>query len=92
MNDTAIRHSRMRNRFETEVDGQSAYVEYALEGGTMAIVHTIVPEAIGGRGIAGKLVQAAVEHAQAEGLKVAPRCSYAAAWMDRHPEFADLRA
>jgi predicted GNAT family acetyltransferase len=91
MNDIAIRHSRMRNRFETEVDGHAGYVEYALEGGTMAIVHAIVPEAIGGRGIAGQLVRAAVEHAQAEGLKVAPRCSYAATWMDRHPEFAGLR-
>lgn len=92
MNDTAIRHDAARHRFETEVDGHVGYVEYALEGGVMSIDHTIVPEAIGGRGIAGKLVQAAVEHARAKGLKIAPRCSYAAAWMERHPQYADLRA
>jgi predicted GNAT family acetyltransferase len=45
-----------------------------------------VPEAIGGRGIAGKLVQAAVDFAQAQGLKIDPQCAYAEAWMRRHPE------
>lgn len=92
MNEAAIRHSRMRNRFETEVEGQVGYVEYVLDGGTMALVHTIVPDGIAGRGIAGRLVQAAVDHARAAGLKIAPRCSYAAAWMERHPEYADLLA
>ena len=25
-----------------------------------------------------------------EGLKLAPRCSYAVAWLKRHPEFSDI--
>ena len=58
----------------------------------LAIAHTEVPGAIGGRGIAGKLVRAAVEYARDAGLKVAPVCSYSSEWMDRHPEYADLRA
>jgi predicted GNAT family acetyltransferase len=58
----------------------------------MVITHTIVPAAIGGRGIAGDLVRAALEHAKAQGLKVEPRCSYADAWMRKHPQFEALRA
>ena len=92
MSGSAIRHTVERHRFETEVEGHVAYVEYFLDGDAMVIAHTIVPEAIGGRGIAAKLVQAAVDHARAEGLKVAPRCSYAEAWMRRHPQYDDLRA
>lgn len=92
MNDASISHSRVRNRFETEVDGHQAYVEYVLDDGTMIIVHTIVPDAIGGRGIAGQLVRAALDHAQAEGLKVSPQCTYAEAWMRRHPQYDALRA
>ena len=91
MNGSPIRHAVERHRFETEVDGHVGYVEYALAGGVMSINHTIVPDAIGGRGIAGKLVQASVDFARDQGLKIAPRCSYAAAWMDRHPEYAGLR-
>ena len=58
----------------------------------MTITHTIVPAAIGGRGIAGQLVQAALDHARSAGLKVAPECSYADDWMRTHPEYEDLRA
>ena len=87
-----ITHDAGSRRFTTNVEGHEAHVEYADQDGTMAITHTIVPSAIGGRGIAGDLVKAALEHARAQGLKVAPHCSYAAAWMDRHPDYADLRA
>ena len=87
-----IRHDAAQQRFETEIDGQSGFVEYELGEGVMAITHTIVPPAIGGRGVAGALVKAAVTWADAEGLSVDPRCSYADAWMRRHPEYERLRA
>ena len=89
---TDIVHDPTRRRFTTELDGQTGYLEYERAGEVMVITHTIVPPAIGGRGIAGRLVQAAVEHARGEGMKVDPRCSYADAWMRRHPELDGLRA
>lgn len=89
---TAIAHDPGRQRFTTEADGQAAYLEYERAEGVMTITHTIVPPAIGGRGIAGDLVRTALEHARAEGVKVAPRCSYADGWMRKHPEYDALRA
>jgi predicted GNAT family acetyltransferase len=89
---SAIHHDAEAHRFNTEVDGHAAHVEYELHGGTLAITHTIVPPAIGGRGIAGQLVQAAMAFALAGGLRVDPQCSYADAWMRRHPEFEAIRA
>ncbi len=79
-------------RFHTRVDGHEAFLEYALGDGVLTIRHTEVPEQVGGRGIAGALVQAALAYARDQGLKVAPRCAYAAAYMRRHPEYADLLA
>jgi len=55
-------------------------------------VHTGVPAAIGGRGVAAALVRAALDHARGEGLKVVPACSYVAAYFKRHPQDADLLA
>jgi len=49
-----------------------------------AIVHTEVAPRLNGRGIAGALVQAALDHAQAQRLKVNPACSYASAYTRRH--------
>lgn len=78
------------HRFELLVDGHVAVLEYRLEEGGMVITHTGVPDAIGGRGIAAVLTRAALEHARAQGLKVIPACTYAAAFIRRHGEYADL--
>lgn len=87
-----IVHDSSTGRFTATVDGYQGYLEYVDIGGAIAITHTVVPEAIGGRGIAGRLVQAALEYARGAGLKVVPRCSYARSYLDRHPEYASLRA
>jgi len=54
--------------------------------------HTVVPEAIGGQGIAAQLVERLIGDAREQGFRIVPRCSYVAAKFDEHPEWADLRA
>jgi predicted GNAT family acetyltransferase len=87
-----IVHDQAARRFIIVVDGVEAELEYLLGEHAITITHTGVPPAIGGRGVAGALVHAAVEFARGAGLKVVPACSYAEAWMRRHREYADLRA
>ena len=89
---TDIAHDQASHRFTTHVDGEAGYLEYDTAGEVMVITHTIVPPAIGGRGIGGALVRAAVEYAKTHGLKVKPQCSYADGWMRKHPEYDPLRA
>ena len=76
--------------FTTSVDGVVAVLEYRREGNSMVIAHTGVPDEIGGRGIAGELVRAAFEYAKEQGWHVHPKCAYAAAWVERHPEYNQL--
>jgi predicted GNAT family acetyltransferase len=87
-----ITHDRDAHRFATRVDGAESVLEYELVDGVMTIEHTGVPPAWRGRGIAAALVEIAQAAARRAGWKVVPACSYAAAWMQRHPEFDDLRA
>ncbi|MDE2436387.1 MAG: N-acetyltransferase [Sphingomonadales bacterium] len=54
--------------------------------------HTLVPAAIGGRGVAARLVEAMVEDARREHFHIDPACSYVDAAFRRHPEWADLLA
>lgn len=84
----AIQHDD--KRFVTSVDGIEAYLDYHREGEWMVITHTVVPDAIGGRGIASQLTHAAFEHAREQGWNVRPACAYAAAWAERHPEYSQL--
>jgi predicted GNAT family acetyltransferase len=87
-----VQHQPENERFVVVADGVEAELDYRIEDGVIALTHTGVPEAIGGRGIAGDLVRTAFEFARAEGMKVRPMCSYAEAWSRRHPDYADLLA
>ncbi|OZI61664.1 GNAT family N-acetyltransferase [Bordetella genomosp. 11] len=90
--DISVTHDPASHRFKAIVDQHESHLEYALRDGVMAILHTIVPPEVGGRGIAGHLTVAAIEYARSHALKIAPQCAYAAAYFQRHPEYADLLA
>ncbi|MBU6484919.1 MAG: N-acetyltransferase [Betaproteobacteria bacterium] len=87
-----IAHNVAQHRFEARVEGTLAYCDYRRDGTVLQLVHTEVPAALEGRGIAAGLVAAALAWARAEGLTVVPVCSYVRAYMRRHPESADLLA
>ena len=54
--------------------------------------HTIVPHAIGGRGVAAALVDRLVADAQRQGFLIRPDCSYVAKKFAENPDWAPLRA
>jgi predicted GNAT family acetyltransferase len=88
----AIQHLADRGRFQALVDGEPCVVDYRIDAGVMLINHTGVASRLEGRGIAAALTRAALDHARAQGLKVNPLCSYARAYMRRHPETLALLA
>ncbi len=87
-----VRHRPEAHRFEAELPQGTAVCAYRLQDGVMLLTHTEVPAALEGRGIAARLVAAALDWARAQGLRVRPLCSYVAAYMRRHPETRDLLA
>jgi len=52
--------------------------------GVYTIEHTIVDSSLRGQGIAGKLVQAAVDEIESRGGEVRATCSYAVEWLGKH--------
>lgn len=80
--------------YHAAVEGSSAIgrLTYVRRGDVLVAEHTLVPPAIGGRGVAGKLVETLMADARAEGFRVDPQCSYVDAAFRKHPEWADLRA
>ena len=81
-----VKHDTEAQSFSTVVDGERAVLDYRVSNRIMTITHTGVPPAIAGRGIAAELMRAAVAAAGAAGWTVNPVCSYAAAYMRRHPD------
>jgi uncharacterized protein len=87
-----VKHNRVEQRFEAKVEGRVCVVDYTPREGGIAFTHTYVPPELRGRGIAEKLVRAALEYARDERLRVTPECSYVETFIQRHREFAPLVA
>ncbi len=85
-------NNEAKHRFELEVDGFVAVVDYRLEDHTITLVHTEVPEQIAGQGIAGTMAKAALEYAKRENLSVIPLCPYIDGYIKRHPDYQSLVA
>jgi predicted GNAT family acetyltransferase len=77
-----VTHSPETSRFESG----SAYLSYERTGDSFDIQHTIVPEDMGGQGVGGDLVRAAVAFARGEGLELKVTCPFAKKWLAKHPD------
>ena len=84
----SVRDDRDRHRFVVEADGGVAHLDYEIASDRLTLIHTEVPDELGGRGIGGQLVRAAVARAAAEGLTIVPKCPFARRWLRRHPDVA----
>ncbi|HEY4206595.1 MAG TPA: GNAT family N-acetyltransferase [Puia sp.] len=79
-----------RQQFQVIVDGELAYLEYRLHNGDIALMHTEVPEKLGGRGIASALAQYALTFAREHKIPVMVYCPFVASWLKKHPEYRDV--
>lgn len=90
MTDLVITHQPDRHCFEVVADGLPCLCAYSLQGSTVVFTSTRVPSAVGGRGIAAALVEAALSWARAQGHRVRPDCSYVHRYIAQHPATQDL--
>jgi len=91
MTDEVIKNEA-RKRYELHAEGGIAVAYYELRGDAIAFVHTVVPEHLQGRGLAGTLIKAGLADVREHGLKVIAECPFVARYIERHPEEQDLLA
>ena len=80
-----------RSRYEMSLGGRVVgLADFVARGGILDIPHSEVLPEFRGRGLAGVLVGAALDDLRRRGERVIPSCSYVAAFITDHPEYADL--
>ena len=79
-------------RFELDLGGSIAFIDYHRDAGTLYLDHAEVPAALRGRGAGARLVKATLDLIRERGERVVPVCPFVRAFMQRHPEYAELRA
>jgi predicted GNAT family acetyltransferase len=85
-----VKKNDEQKRFEIEVGGRIAVVEYIETKTMITYTHTEVPQAMEGQGIGSKLARTALDYARENDLQVMPLCPFIAAYIRRHPEYRDL--
>ncbi|ETA04614.1 acetyltransferase [Gordonia alkanivorans CGMCC 6845] len=95
---TSVRDNASAQRYEITVDGTpegvvAGFAEYRdrVDGADTERVffHTEVADEFGGRGLATILVRQALDDARARGLVIVGVCPLVAAFLEKHPEYAD---
>jgi predicted GNAT family acetyltransferase len=87
-----LRDNPTASRYELIVDRHAAVATYELHDDTITFIHTVVPEALRGRGIATQLIEFALASVRERGLRVIPQCEFFLAYMRKHAETHDLLA
>ncbi len=78
-------------RYEIRLDGHRVgLADFHRRGDVVVIPHTETSPEFGGRGLASKLVRYCLDDIRAQSLRVEPACPFVAAYIGKHPEYADL--
>ena len=90
MTTSSIVHNADEQRFESDLGGALAVLEYRRRNNQIIYTHTEVPFASEGQGIASSLAKVALDYARDNHLEVVPMCKFVAAYIRQHPEYLPL--
>jgi predicted GNAT family acetyltransferase len=83
-------HDDADRQYELPVEGDFAVVTYNLSAPNLMITETLVPQRLEGRGIASRLAKHVIADAKARELLILPVCPFFSAYLQKHPEHADV--
>ena len=88
---TVVTNRADRLRYEITLDGALAgFAQYADHRGVRTFVHTEIDPRFEGLGLASTLICEALADVRQRGLTIVPQCPFVRAYIDHHPEVADL--
>ena len=89
---SVITDNSTRQRFELDVAGGKAFIDYLRDGSVLTLAYAEVPAHLRGGGVGAALVEGTLALVRQRGEKVVPQCSFVAAYIAGHPQAQDLLA
>lgn len=89
-----VQENAGRSRYDASTDAGvvAGFAEYQDRDGVRVFTHTEVDDAFEGQGVGSSLARGALDDARERDLKVKPECPFIRGWIEKHPEYDDLRA
>ena len=82
--------NRDNNRFEMQIDGHTAFIDYIARDKSMSLIHTEVPKELEGKGHGRRLVENTLQYMKENDYSLVPMCSFVVTYLKRHPEWNSL--
>ncbi len=79
-----------KKRFEIEINGHFAFINYGDFGNQIALVHTEAEPELQGTGAASALVEKTLQYIESEDRTLLPFCPYVFSYIKKHPEWKRL--
>lgn len=76
-----------KKRFEIEIDGHFAFINYGEFGDQIALVHTETDPELAGKGAASAVVEKTLHYLDDHNIALLPFCPYVFAYIKKHPEW-----
>ena len=83
-------HNADECKYEYHIDGYVAYITYDEQDGKMHLTHTIVPDALAGKGLAKALLEDVLQEIEKENKKAVAKCSYIVKYQEKNPDKSHL--
>jgi len=85
-----IRHNSASQRFEVNIDGILAVLEYTRGDHRITFNHTLVPKELGGQGVGGQLAKVGLDYAREHQLRVIAVCPFVAKFIEKNADYQSL--
>jgi predicted GNAT family acetyltransferase len=83
-------HNAAECKYEYHIDGYVAYITYDDQQGNMHLTHTIVPDALAGKGLAKTLLEDVLQHIKKDNKKAVAKCSYIIKYLEKNPQASEF--
>lgn len=83
----ALIKNETEKRFEMQVDGYTAIVEYQENGAVITLLHTETPPELEGKGVATAIIEKTLANIEKNHLRLIPLCPFVVIYIKRHPEW-----
>jgi uncharacterized protein len=89
--DIVVSNDPESRRYEAFVEGAPAgFADYHAQPGLITVLHTEIDPSFEGRGVGSAFVRGMLDDIHSQGARVLPVCPFVRAFLQRHPEYAEL--
>lgn len=88
--DIPLLKNEEKKRFEIEISGKYAFINYGEFGNQIALVHTETEPELSGTGAASAVVEKTLNYLESNSIELLPFCPFVFAYIKKNPDWKSI--